>query len=273
MENGLLHHVAIVCESKLISFDDVAAVSAAVAKQVARDFGPAWGIRSTVTTFASLESVPSDYWQVVLIDDIHSPDIAGYHTDANGQPMAVVETSGCWPVAVSHEVLEMLADPYGNRIIAGGRCEQMMCSEVLAAIGPCPPRVDYLVEVCDPVEGCEYTVNGIPVSDFVLPSFYSATAQNCVDHTGDTIQLSIRNGYLSFRDPATGAWFQILVEGSSVTAQRVYAPINASLRVIMDASARKSRPKVKEKSFAVLKPHGAQDRAEQTRRFLSAGRI
>ena len=49
-----------------------------------RDFGPVWGVNATVDAFDSLESVPVDYWPVILRDDINQPGAAGYHTDDNG---------------------------------------------------------------------------------------------------------------------------------------------------------------------------------------------
>lgn len=241
MSNALLHHVAIASESSRISFDDVATVAAAVSKQVARDFGPAWGIQATVQAFPSLESVPSDYYQVILVDDDKMPHAAGYHTDLHGQPLAVVEVAGNWPLAVSHETLEMLADPSGNRIVAAGRCDQMGSAQIKEIV-PFRARFDYLVEICDPVESeeCAYTINGVPVSNFVLPCFYSSSG-NVSDFLGTTAQMSVVDGYLSFRDPADGAWYQIFSDGANVTAHRFYNQPDVTLRESCDLCARQKR--------------------------------
>jgi hypothetical protein len=150
-----------------VGLPDVSAVVASIQKQVTRDFGPLWGINATVDAFEKLEAVPIDYWPVIIRDDIKEPGAAGYHTDDHGQPFSLVQADPGWELTASHEVLEMLADPFGNRTIAG----------------PPPPkspgpvsgftRVLYLVEVCDPCEGEQfaYEVNGIPMSDFITPYY------------------------------------------------------------------------------------------------------
>ena len=115
----LTPHVALVSESQSVALTDVSAVAAALQKQVTRDFGPVWGINATVDSFDSLESVPVDYWPVILRDDIDEPGAAGYHTDDQGQPFSLVQVDEKWPLTVSHETLEMLVDPFGNRTVAG----------------------------------------------------------------------------------------------------------------------------------------------------------
>ena len=67
-----------------------------------------------------------------------------------------------WSLRASHECLEMLADPFGDRMIPGPSIERG------------EGRVSYLVEVCDPPESEEfaYTVNDVLASDFITPSFY-----------------------------------------------------------------------------------------------------
>src|SRR5438270_10054624 len=57
-------HVALVSETQRISSGQLARVSAALQRQVTRDFGPIWGIRATVDAFGSLDDVPLGYWPV-----------------------------------------------------------------------------------------------------------------------------------------------------------------------------------------------------------------
>src|SRR5215212_12082995 len=149
-------HVALVSEIRAISVSELTRVAAALQKQVARDFGPIWDVQATVSAFVRLQDVPIGYWPIVVRQDIRVPGAAGIHTDRNGQPYALVQYSPNWALTASHECLEMLADPFGNRLIAG----------------PSPKagqgRVEFLVEVCDPSEDTQfaYQVNGITVSDF-----------------------------------------------------------------------------------------------------------
>jgi hypothetical protein len=67
-----------------------------------------------------------------------------------------------WSLTASYECLEMLADPFGDRMIPG---PSMKRGE---------GRVKYLMEVCDPPESEEfaYTANDVLVSDFITPAFY-----------------------------------------------------------------------------------------------------
>src|SRR5271156_4305824 len=100
------YHVALVSDTQAVSFSDIANVSAALQKQVTRDFGPVWDVNATVDAFENLEAVPVDYWPVIVKDDIDQPGAAGYHTDNNGQPFSLVQADATWALTVSHECLE-----------------------------------------------------------------------------------------------------------------------------------------------------------------------
>ena len=158
----MIRHVAVVSEVAQISASELTRVSAALQKQVARDFGPAWGVHATVSAFTRLEDVPVGYWPIIVQADIHTDGAAGVHEDKNGQPFALVQYEPGWGLTASHECLEMLADPFGNRLIAGPSVKKGQ------------GRVEYLVEVCDPSEDASfaYTVNGVLVSDFYTPQYF-----------------------------------------------------------------------------------------------------
>jgi hypothetical protein len=115
--------VALPQKVALVPFDDVdidvselTRVAAALSKQVNRDFRPLWGVDATVDAFAKLEDVEIDYWPMIIVQDV--PGAAGVHLDRDGQPFALIEHSGQWSLTASHECLEMLADPFGNRLVA-----------------------------------------------------------------------------------------------------------------------------------------------------------
>ena len=138
----LTDHIALVSLTRDISTRDLLQAAAAVQKQLTRDFTPIWGLRATLDTFADLSSVPSDYHPIVvfsdpqdlvgqldvaigpelaaeLIDDFEKDRLAGLHLNAfTRQPFALVEASDAWSVVISHEVIEIIADPDGTRLIA-----------------------------------------------------------------------------------------------------------------------------------------------------------
>jgi hypothetical protein len=208
----LPHQVALVSDTPTVSYSDVSAVAAALQKQATRDFGPIWQVNASVSAFDALESVPVDYWPVIVRDDIDQPGAAGYHTDENGQPFSLVQADDQWQLTASHETLEMLADPFGNRTIAGSPPPQ----------SPRPistlRRVTYLVEVCDPCEDAQfaYGVNGQQLSDFITPHYYDPNgATGTLYSFRGNIKAPhtvLEAGYVSFGNPVTNEWYQIIVQ-------------------------------------------------------------
>ena len=77
--SALTANVALVSDTPVIDFSQASIVAAALNKQVARDFGPPWEVDATVSAFDKLESVPVDYWPVIIRDDINEPGAAGFH--------------------------------------------------------------------------------------------------------------------------------------------------------------------------------------------------
>lgn len=224
-------HVALVSESKAADVRALTRVAAALQKQVTRDFSPIWGIAATVNAFTTLDDVPSGYWKVVVLDDIKTPGAAGVHQDRNGQPFALVRASASWALTASHEVLEMLADPFGNRLV-GGRSSQDRQG-----------RVEYLVEVCDACEDVafSYTVNGVPVSDFITPQFFDPVASPGIRYSftgsiGQPLQV-LKGGYLSWHDPVSDHWLQERFFGdqAEVVDLGVLGELKGSLRSTIDA--------------------------------------
>ena len=167
----MIRQVALVPDGVDIDLTEIVRVSAAVQKQVTRDFSPIWDIQATVDGFATLDQIPLGYWPVMIMQDVQGA--AGFHQDKNGQPFAVVEAGDSWSLTASHEVLEMLADPFGNRVVAGPSPK------------PDQGRVEFLVEVCDPSEDQEfaYTVNDVLVSDFYTPHYFDPVSQDGVRYS------------------------------------------------------------------------------------------
>jgi hypothetical protein len=256
----LTDHIALVSLTREVPERDLLQAGAAVQKQLTRDFTPIWGLPATLDTFADLASVPSDYHPVVvfgdpddlvgqldvaigpeiaaqLIDDFERDRMAGLHLNAfTRQPFALVQASDAWSVTISHEVLEMIADPYGNRLIAASH--------------PLDPaeRVKYLLEVCDPCQNVWYPVNGVPVSDFYTPRYFDPVRADGVRYsfTGQiTRPLQILDdGYLSWIDPDDSGLYQL--EGGATEPVRIaslleLARSTAPLRTIVDTNPRSPR--------------------------------
>ena len=221
----LLPHVAIIAETDAVSWSALTSVSAAIQKQVARDFGPLWSLQATVDAFGNQNDVPLDYWHVVIRDDIDNPAALGFHKTLNNQPFALIQFDDDeWTINTSHEVLEMLADPSGDRLVAS------------QSVKPDQGRVQYAVEVCDPLRASSYTVNGVKLCDFYTPHYFDPVAVTGVrySYTGaiNEPRQVIRGGYLSFLDPVSGHWWQKRwFEGTSPVIVNVDEEENRSIRI------------------------------------------
>src|SRR4029077_12961182 len=110
--------------------------------------------------------------QIVLTDDPDQAGALGYHEmSSNGTPLGKVfarldvESGSSWTVTLSHELLEMVADPWINWCAQGS-----------------DGRI-YALEVCDAVESDSlgYEIDGVLVSDFITPSWFEPTRADRVD--------------------------------------------------------------------------------------------
>ena len=196
---AFIAQLALVSETDSVGLSELTRVSAALQKQITRDLSEQWDVQGTIDPFVSLHDVPPGYWPIIVRDDI-GQDAAGVHCDDTGQPMALITSDLDWSITASHEVLEMLIDPFGNRRIAG------------QSVSPDQGRVEYLVEVSDPVSGKSYPVNGVKVSDFFTRRFFDPVRVDGVQYsfmgnlTGP--RQILFGGYLTWFEPVGGEWWQ-----------------------------------------------------------------
>ena len=195
-------NLALVSEVQGHDPGDVSRVAAALQRQASRDFGPIWGVSATVDAFPRLEDIPVGYWPMIIETDIGMPGAAGVHEDKDGQPFALITMSDSWSLTASHEMLEMLGDPFGKRVIPARSPKRGQ------------GRVEFLVEMCDPCEADQfaYTVNDILVSDFYTPRFFDPKP---VDGTRYSFTGALkrpreilRGGYISWHEPVSDHWWQ-----------------------------------------------------------------
>ena len=198
----LTQNIALIDQSKKLHAAQLSKVAAALQKQATRDLGPIWGVRATVDLFPDIKNIPVGYWPIIITEHIDDPSAAGYHTDKHHQPYALVQLDDSWPLTCSHEMCEMLVDPFGNRLMVGDSIKKGQ------------GRVKYLVEVCDPSEDASYgyTVNGVLLSDFYTPQYFDpvhspATRYSFTGAITKPREIK-KGGYLSWYDPQTKKWYQ-----------------------------------------------------------------
>lgn len=149
-------HLTLINQSRFVNATDMTDYLKAQQTQIDRDFQPSWGGKATI------DVLPGG-WPVYLLDVTDFPGALGYHdVDSTGTPYAKVfvatsENAGvAWESVASHEVLETLGDANANTSVVG------------------PDGCNWYREVGDPCEDKSYSVNGVILSDFVLPSWFSA---------------------------------------------------------------------------------------------------
>jgi hypothetical protein len=197
-----------------IDVDLVHSASIALNVQVTRDLPQFWPMTATVTYLPSPKKIPVGIWPVQLVKSL-PPGEGGFHSDKHKQPYAKVIASpsdNTWTVDASHEILEMLVDPYGNRMQSSVAIEITSTGKIQDGTG----QFGYLVEACDPCEdnSYAYTINGIAVSDFITPHFYDpmVTAGTRYSFTGaiKAPRQILPGGYISWVNTVQDEWQQLL---------------------------------------------------------------
>src|SRR5258706_16062229 len=200
---------------------EVSKVVRAINRQLTEDFTPYWdwsarvrlegGGRAPDGSLTSIKQAPQDVrGDAIIYLWENAADIEGalgYH-DANnrGLPYGFIFTKlaeqldGAWSVTLSHEVLELVGDAGANTLAAG----------------PHPDEPDRIVfhwyEMCDAVQAETYLIDGVPVSNFVLPQYFTVGEQTGARN--DFLNLKPGGkplpsfginpgGYIGFFDPTT----------------------------------------------------------------------
>jgi hypothetical protein len=231
--------VGLVDTTGKIDIDLMQAAAAALNLQVTRDLPSFWPVQATVRYLPHASGLPAGVWPVQLVKQL-PPDEGGFHLNKHNQPYAKVIASPAsddWTIDASHETLEMLVDPYGNRLQASQSLEI-----VGDAIQDGAGEFEYLVEACDPCEADDYAyqIEGVRVSDFITPHFYDpiTTPGTRYSFTGaiKAPRQILPGGYISFVNTEADRVQQILwVDPNSPPTLKDLGPADArSLREWVD---------------------------------------
>lgn len=181
--------------------------------QVTRDLPQFWPVTATVSYLPDPKKVPAGVWPVQLVKSL-PPGEGGFHSDKHKQPYSKViasKSDPSWTVDASHEILEMLVDPYGNRMQSSVAIE-VVGGKIQDGTG----QYGYLVEACDPCEdnSYAYTINGVAVSDFITPHFYDplVTPGTRYSFTGAIKgpRQILPGGYISWVNIEIDEWQQLM---------------------------------------------------------------
>lgn len=178
--------------------------AAALQHQVDNHFAPAWKVHADISVLDAGAVIPPGTLPLNIVNSLAGR--AGVHTDNQGQPSAEAVNGDQLSITLSHELLELLVDPSGTCVIQAPDLDPYSGGQ----------QVNYLVEVCDPCAVYSYDIDGVPVSDFVLPSFYDPNATGKVDFAGFLARpLTVPLGcYISWLDPVDNRWHELQPNGT-----------------------------------------------------------
>lgn len=203
--------IAIMNASTVLTDAQIAPVVAALQIQVSRDFAPVYGIDAQLTQIPKGQAAPAGSWQLIMMDTSDQAGALGYHDlTTAGLPLGKcfiktdMDNHAIWSVTVSHELLEMLADPWINLTVFVQRTN---------TAGKL-----YAYEACDACEAdnLAYDINGVKVSDFVHPAWYGvAGSTDKLDQMGHirTPLALLPGGYIGvFNVTKGGGWTQLTAD-------------------------------------------------------------
>jgi hypothetical protein len=178
---------------------DLDALIAAMQSYVTNFVEPVW---STGAKLIQSSDFVKGAWAIVFLDDADTDGALAYHDlTPDGWPLAKVfvrttlANGDQVSVSASHELVEMLVDPAINMMTTGP-----------------DPTIMYAYESADPVEALSFSVNDIPMSDFVFPSYFEVFREPGSTHFDQLNQVTkpfeiLKGGYqITFKN---GKWDQV----------------------------------------------------------------
>jgi hypothetical protein len=237
--------VGLVDKTGKINPELIQSVAAALTIQATRDLPQFWNVQASVSYVSNPSKIPAGVWPVFLMASL-PPGEGGFHQDKHNQPYAEViasPESDEWTIDASHEIVEMLVDPSGNRLqpstsigITGGKIEDT------------DGQFSYLVEACDPCEADQYaySIQGVAVSDFITPHFYDPTGTSGARYsfTGKVTRPRdiLPGGYITWVDQENDAVQQLryLTSKPQIITLGTPQQVGLSLRAWVDSEIDKS---------------------------------
>jgi len=157
-------------------------IASAIERQLFEHYAPFWESSGAhVAFYSDLKTVPKNAVVIAIFDNSDQPGALGYHdVTPDGRPYARIfwipiknsggslfQDSNSLSVTISHEILEVIGDPYASFWAAQYSTNML-----------------YALELCDAVESESYFIDGIAVSNFVGPRFFDENGAGPYDWLG-----------------------------------------------------------------------------------------
>lgn len=172
--------ISTINRSKRLSDEDILPAIRAINRQIQEDFYPYWSLNASLRLEGkigkkvdknNLSDMRGDA-VLYLADEADIQDALGYHeTNFRGIPYGFVFIDVCeslgeaWSVTLSHETLELIGDMQGNLLVQGPHPDEPQ------------KEVFHWFEMCDAVQSQTYEIDGIKVSNFVLPAYFTLSEE------------------------------------------------------------------------------------------------
>lgn len=207
-------NISIINSCSVLTDAEIETIAKALQQQVTHDYAPIWGQDAQLDFVPKGHTPPAGHWWLTFLDDADVEGALGYH-DLTPEDLPVgkvfcrttLQDGGKPSVTASHELLEMLGDPFINQ----------------AAIAPSADgnsTLIYAYENCDACEDDQFGYNGlgnVRLSDFVFPRFFdpNASASEQLDFMKKVKKPFeiLQGGYLSVLSTTNG-WSQITASNS-----------------------------------------------------------
>lgn len=185
-----------------LPFAEVRSAISAINKQIKMDFAPYWDM-SAGLSYQRPSSEPPDKAKdaILYLTDITIDGALGFHDwSPDGIPFGIVDPNISkqagedWATTLSHEALELILDSIAN----------------VTAEGPHPTKgytVFHWYEACDACQNDTYTIDGVQVSNFVLPPYFTRQEESrATNFLGNKLpSFGVRpGGYIGYYDPKLG---------------------------------------------------------------------
>lgn len=185
--------VAVIDKTGRISAAEMSRAVAAFQRQVSEHLAPVYGVNAEIIACRYESEAPSGAWFTWIVDTMDTEGLNGYHFvdninqkivgtvvkgyavgTASGNPFGLVKYSSSWTITASHEIIEKLVNPWLDRQVTQVDADKDgIASE------------DLLMEIADPVQANAYSIDGVLVTNFVYPEYYTdvlAVSGRIYDH-------------------------------------------------------------------------------------------
>ena len=150
----------------------------ALQRQIDDHFYPAWGVTAELSAASDLGEGDFADYGCLIVDELDRSALGRHSLDNAGRPIAkifggsIVQDGGELSAVLSHEILEMLADPWGNVTVLLRHSWDQSRGDL------------YKLEICDAVGRSTYKIDGVIVSNFLLPAYFQVDSKGPYDFLG-----------------------------------------------------------------------------------------